>query len=114
MAVMRIVVSGSGHMGREILAALSREADMTPIGVIEKFSTEKFHSLPDGSGLIPMSDDPEDLIGRVRPDVVVDFTNADWTPRVAMAALGHGARPVIGTTGLSDAFIEKLRNECRS
>ena len=40
MDTIRVVVSGSGYMGREVLAALVREPDLEPVGVIEKFSTE--------------------------------------------------------------------------
>jgi 4-hydroxy-tetrahydrodipicolinate reductase len=113
MAAIRVVVSGTGNMGREVLAALCREADVEPVGVLEKFSKEEFLSLPDGSGLIPLGTDPEGLLGRCRPDVVVDFTNADWAPLVAKAALGVGARPVIGTSGLPASFVSDLARQCK-
>src|SRR5438034_354828 len=112
--MLNVIVSGSGRMGSEILASLGREADLTPVGVIEKFSTEKTISLPDGSGSVPLSSDPDEMFSRVPADVVIDFTNADWTPVVAMAALKHGVRPVIGTSGLSDGFIADLEYECRT
>ena len=38
MANLRVVVSGTGFMGREVLAAVAREADLEPVGVLEKFS----------------------------------------------------------------------------
>jgi len=112
MAPIRVVVSGSGHMGREVLQAVAKADDLEPVGVLEKFSTEEFHSLPGGSELIPMAHEPEPLISRCQPDVVIDFTNAEWTPGVAKAALAHGARLVIGTTGLSDSFLKDLEREC--
>jgi 4-hydroxy-tetrahydrodipicolinate reductase len=59
-----------------------------------------------------MSNDPAALIGACRPDVVIDFTNAEWSPVVAMAAVNAGARPVIGTSGMPDDFVAKLRAEC--
>jgi 4-hydroxy-tetrahydrodipicolinate reductase len=99
-------------MGREVLDAVVAADDMEPVGVLEKFSTEEFHSLPGGIGIIPMGNEPEHLIERSRPDVVVDFTNAEWTPGVAKAALRAGARLVIGTTGLSDSFVKELAHEC--
>ena len=114
MAPIRVVVSGTGHVGREVLAALVGADGLEPVGVLEKFSTEEFHSLPGGAGLIPMGNQPEQLLGRCRPDVVIDFTNAEWTPGVAAAALGVGARLVIGTTGLPEAFIQNLGRECAS
>src|SRR5688500_13370508 len=95
---IRVAVSGSGFMGHEILAALCREPNFEPIGVIEKFSDEDSFTLPDGSGQIPMSTDPDALLSKIQPQVVIDFSNADWTPRVARAALNAGARLVIGTS----------------
>jgi 4-hydroxy-tetrahydrodipicolinate reductase len=109
-----VVVSGTGFMGREVLAAVCREEDLEPVGVVEKFSREEFVSLPTGNGLIPLSDDPASLIERTKPRVVIDFTNAQWTPEVARAALANGASMVIGTTGLSPDFIEELTESCRS
>ena len=46
MAKISVVVSGTGFMGREVLAAVSREDDLEPVGVIEKFASEEFVSLP--------------------------------------------------------------------
>src|SRR3989304_7793147 len=56
---------------------------------------------------------PAALFPRPRPDVVVDFTNAEYTPMVAREALEAGARLVIGTSGLSEAFLHELDRECR-
>ena len=114
MSSIRVVVSGTGKMWREVLTAISREPDLEPVGVLEKLSAEDFASLPDGSGLIPLDREPQTLFARCRPDVVVDFTNAEWAPSVARAALEAGARPVIGTTGLPDDFVRELEATCKS
>ena len=114
MAALRVVVSGTGFMGREVFAAASQEADLEPVGVIEKFAHEDFVSLPSGGDLIPMSSDPEALLQRARPDVVIDFTNAEWTPQVVKAALDQEVRLVIGTTGLSESFLRDLGASCRT
>jgi 4-hydroxy-tetrahydrodipicolinate reductase len=44
--------------------------------------------------------------------VLIDFTNAQWTEQVAPLAVEAGVRPVIGTTGLSPAFVDKLAEQC--
>jgi 4-hydroxy-tetrahydrodipicolinate reductase len=111
MAPIRVVVSGSGRMGREVLAALAQDPETAGVGVIEKFAQEALLSLPDGIAL-PMSADPGSLLARLRPDVVVDFTNAEWTPQLVDAALANGVRLVIGTTGLDAGFREDLRARC--
>jgi 4-hydroxy-tetrahydrodipicolinate reductase len=100
MPEIRVLVSGTGRMGREVLTAVCREPDLEPVGVLEKLSSEEYLSLPDGSGLVPL-------------DVVIDFTQGEWTPSVARATLEAGARPVIGTTGLSESFLAELERSCQ-
>ena len=112
MDKISVVVSGTGFMGREVLAAISREEDLEPVGVVEKFSSEGFVSLSTGAA-IPLSNDPAELISRTKPRVIIDFTNAQWTPEVARAALVNGASMVIGTTGLTEAFINEFAAGCR-
>src|SRR5438874_4328574 len=112
MADLRVVVSGSGRMGSEILGALEREEGLEPVGVVEKFSSDKLVALPSKRGEVPLSSDPEELFARLRPDVVIDFTNAEWTPIVARAAVGNGVRPVIGTSGIPEGFVAELRGLC--
>lgn len=112
MDKISVLVSGTGFMGREILAAVSREEDLEPVGVVEKFSTEGLISLPTGVA-IPLSNDPAELIARIKPRVIIDFTNAQWTPEVAKAALANGASMVIGTTGLSESFVNEFAAGCK-
>jgi len=99
-------------MGREVLAALVREPDLEPAGVVEKFSSGDEIALPDGSGAIPLGQDAATLLDRAKPDVVIDFTNAAWTPELARAALDRGVRMVIGTTGLPESWVDELEREC--
>lgn len=109
---IKVVVSGTGNMGRQVLAAVCAEPDLEPAGVLSRVAGEEYLSLPDGSGLVPFSTEPAALFTRIRPDVVVDFTNAERTPTVAREALEAGARLVIGTSGLSEAFLRELEREC--
>ena len=106
------MISGSGKMGREVLRAVAAEPDLQPVAVVDFLSTEDRIGLPDGAGDVPCGASPAALIARTHPDVIVDFTNADWTPKLATDALGAGVRLVIGTTGLSDAFVTELGKEC--
>mgnify|MGYP005843572555 CR=1 FL=1 len=113
MEKIRVVVSGMGKMGKEILAAVCNDPGLEPVGVLEKFSAEEYLSLPDGSGLVHLDKEPQALLSRARPDVVVDFSNAEWTPHVVKAALEANARLVIGTTGLSSDLLKDLESSCR-
>jgi 4-hydroxy-tetrahydrodipicolinate reductase len=114
MDKIRVVVSGTGFMGREVLAAVASEADLEPVGVIEKFSQDDAVPIPGGEGRIPMSNDPVALLAQTRPNVVIDFSNAEWSPVVSTAALASGAALVIGTTGQSEAFLKELDSLCRT
>jgi len=110
---IKVLVSGTGKMGRQVLESVCAEPDLEPVGVLDRVSGEEYLSLPDGTGLVPFNTDPAALFTRTRPDVVVDFTNAEYTPQVAREALEAGARLVIGTSGLSEAFLHELGRECR-
>jgi 4-hydroxy-tetrahydrodipicolinate reductase len=109
---IKVLVSGSGKMGREVLAAISAQADMDPVGCVDALQAEDYIPVP-GAELVPMGRDTAAMISRVRPDVVVDFTNAEWTPKLAKDALEAGVRLVIGTSGLSEAFVSQLSDDCR-
>lgn len=98
-------------MGREVLSAVARERDMDPVGCVDLLSTEDHISVPGSDKLIPFGQDAARMIQRTRPDVIVDFTSAEWTPKLAKEALAAGVRLVIGTTGLSQAFISELEAE---
>ena len=108
---IRVVVSGSGKMGRAILDAVEEADGMTPAGVIEKFADAPSLTLASGREL-PMSADPDGVLADTHAAVVVDFTNVAWTPVVTEAALRHGVRPVIGTSGLSEEFVASLGARC--
>lgn len=111
MARIRVVVSGYGKMGQEVLAALCRDEDITPVGVLGRSPREATVRLPDGSGDVPYSTDPVELLHRIRPQVIVDFTNASWTAALAGAALVNGAHMVIGTSGLPQIVLEQFDHD---
>jgi len=108
---IRALVSGSGKMGAAIISALAAADGIEPVGVLEKFAAAPAYAMPAG-GELPMSADPAQIMDGTRPDVVIDFTNAEWTPRVVDAAVERGVRLVIGTSGLSADFVDDLRRRC--
>lgn len=108
---IKVLVSGTGKMGRQVLAGICAEPGIEPAGVLAREAGEEYVALPDG-GRVPLGADPAPFLARTKPDVVVDFTNAERTPAVARESLAAGARLVIGTSGLPDAFLDELRQEC--
>jgi 4-hydroxy-tetrahydrodipicolinate reductase len=108
---IRVVVCGTGKMGREMAAGLDAQPDIRIVGVLEGKSDATEFTLPSG-GRVPQSADPAGLFARVQADAVVDFTFHEWTQKVAPAAVAAGVRPVIGTSGLPDSFVDQLAREC--
>ena len=109
--MIKVLVAGSGKMGREVLAAVAGQEDMEPAGCVDALAGEEYIPVV-GHELVPMGRETATMIIRTRPDVIVDFTNADFTPKLVKDALEAGVRMVIGTSGLSDGFIKDLEAEC--
>lgn len=93
-------------MGREVARALRATDDLRLAGFIDALAAE---GELEGA---PVYQDAREGLRRMEPSVVVDFTNAAWTPTLARAALERGVRLVVGTTGLDPSFLEELRLEC--
>jgi dihydrodipicolinate reductase len=85
MGDIRVVVSGTGKMGREVAAAVLAEPGMTPVAFVDGLAET---GALDG---LPLYADAEQCFAAVTADVVIDFTNAAWTPVLAKAALAKGA-----------------------
>ena len=106
MDPIKVVVHGVlGKMGREVLNAVTREADLEPVGGADMSAERGSLPLPDGSGTIPISSSLQDVISTA--DVVVDFTNAEGAMSAMRTASAHKVNVVVGSTGLSDANIEE-------
>ena len=109
--MIRVVVSGSGQMGHVVVEAVEAQPDMEVVGIIEPRG--RGEDLRSTSGTVyGVHADPTELFAAARPDVVVDFTNAQWTPRLVEAALAAGVRAVIGTSGVPLETVEALRKGC--
>jgi len=108
MTDLKVLVSGTGKMGRQVCAAVNAEAGMAPVAYVDGLATS---AVIDG---LPVYTDPAKCMAETRPDVAIDFTNAAWTPKLAEAAVLAGVRLVIGTTGLSAEFIAWLERETAS
>lgn len=108
MADLRVVISGSGKMGRQVAEALAAEDGLQPVAFLDAMATTG------KIGHLAVFNDAEKCFDDKTPDVVIDFTNGEWTPGLAEAALARGVRPVIGTTGLSAGFMSWLEKETAS
>jgi 4-hydroxy-tetrahydrodipicolinate reductase len=81
---IRVVVSGAnGRMGKEIVKTIEAAADMELVGTAEA------------------SDNLDEILSRLRPDAVVDFTTPESAMPNIRIALKNRVVPVVGTTGIS-------------
>lgn len=99
---IRVVMSGAGNMGRQIMTAIESADDLELVGALDGLSNEPTVAIGDRD--VPLSSSLGTLADW-SPDVVVDFSNAEWTVKLIPAAIDAGIRPVIGTSGLSDDAV---------
>src|SRR6266480_730540 len=64
-------------------------------------------------GGVTRGDDLASFLHEKRPQALVDFTRPSEALHNALAAVAAGASPVVGTTGLSAADIDKIETACR-
>jgi 4-hydroxy-tetrahydrodipicolinate reductase len=114
MSEIRVLMSGSGRVGTEILAGLCAADGIRPVGVLAGRRPAGTATLPDGSGDVPVGPDPAALARETNADVVVDFTFHEWTAKAMPVLIDAGVRPVIGTSGLSEAQVADLAERCRA
>ena len=109
MAPTTVLVHGvMGKMGREVLAAVCREPDLEPVAGVDRAAGEEYLPLPDGSGSIPVSPDLAAILDAHRPQVMVDFTNAEASLAACRVAAAHGVNLVVGTTGHNEDSVREL------
>jgi 4-hydroxy-tetrahydrodipicolinate reductase len=91
-----VVVSGArGRMGREVVAAVNAEPDLTLVAEVD------------------MGDSLDDALAQAGANAVVDFTSPDAVMANIATILRRRVVPIVGTTGLSPADIRKVEGLCR-
>ena len=77
MATLSVAIQGAtGRVGKEIVAAVSNHPDMRVAGAVSLDADGSPLTLPDGSG-VPHTLDFPSLLQHVKPDVIVDFSQAE-------------------------------------
>lgn len=104
-----IVVGALGKMGRETVKALSSRPDMVLTGLVDVIHPgASFAELTGIDCDLVLENDLQGLIDRVKPDVMVDFTNPLAVFNNTHLALASGVNCVIGTTGLNEVELSQL------
>ncbi|HKW60435.1 MAG TPA: 4-hydroxy-tetrahydrodipicolinate reductase, partial [Candidatus Dormibacteraeota bacterium] len=93
---MRVAVAGHrGKVGSVLAAAFQNEPGIEYVGGVTR------------------GDDLATFLHEKRPQALVDFTRPSDTLHNALAGIAAGAAPVIGTTGLAAADVDKIETACK-
>ncbi|MDO4581329.1 MAG: 4-hydroxy-tetrahydrodipicolinate reductase [Bacillota bacterium] len=109
--MIRILLSGAyGKMGRAMAANILKEDDMRIVAAVDVKGVGEDVGLLAGCAAagVSVGGDLRGAIESARPDVLLDFTNAQAANKNARLALSMGLPCVVGTTGLSDADLAEL------
>lgn len=93
-----IVMGATGRMGSTIARMVQADNGLALAGAVER--AEKL-DLARALGC-PVATDAAELLAKTPSAVIIDFTAPEVSLATAAAAVEHGARHVIGTTGFSD------------
>jgi len=106
---IKVAVYGAlGRMGQTLVDALCREPDMQLVGAVDIKAAKDRLPLPDGSGTVPLSQNLDDIISAVKPEVVVDFSVAAAVMPAVRLSTERGVNLVIGTSGLTADDIKEI------
>ncbi|OGO91531.1 MAG: 4-hydroxy-tetrahydrodipicolinate reductase [Coxiella sp. RIFCSPHIGHO2_12_FULL_42_15] len=93
---IKVLVNGAfGKMGRVTQEAIRQQNDLLLVGALGR------------------EDNLSQTIKETRADIVVDFTLPQTVFSNAQVIIQSGARPVIGTTGLTPQQIDELKKQCQ-
>lgn len=106
--MIKVAVAGAlGKMGREVIKAVTNDAECELVAAVDKFDLGK------DIGQIVFGKEngiliTEEINKTEKPDVVVDFTQPSTIFENAKKYINNGIAPVIGTTGLKSEQIKEL------
>lgn len=107
--MIRVAIAGAcGRMGRLIIRHVSMQEDMKLVAAIDAAGTrDEGKDAGEISGVgrlgvvVAGSDRIVEVLSRSRPDVLIDFTNAEAAVQNVKAASEVGVSVVVGTTGFT-------------
>ena len=113
--IVRVAVLGAcGKMGREVVKAVHAEPDMEMVGACDISCVGKpigeIVGIPEIA--VPVMGDLGEMLGRAKPDVVVDFAKP-FSMENTRYAMRNGVVPVIGTTGQTADELSELEELAR-
>jgi 4-hydroxy-tetrahydrodipicolinate reductase len=114
--MVNVIVTGvAGRMGGTILRMMRGAEGLRVVGALERPGWSGPGDAGEAAGMaaigLPVTDDLPGLLGRVRADVIVDFTSHEASARHASISAAAGVAMVIGSTGFPADGKARLRQE---
>jgi 4-hydroxy-tetrahydrodipicolinate reductase len=111
MGVRVLVAGAAGRMGREVVKAVAGDPETELVGAVDvsEIGADAGELAGIGPRGIAIGSDLAAALRTTGAEVIVDFTRAEAAFANAQVALAAGVSPVIGTTGMSRAQIDTLR-----
>ena len=109
--MIKILVNGAhGRMGQTAVGAVLDDSDLKLVGAVDAIgAADAGELLGRGKLDLPIETDLARALVDKKPDVMIDFTQPHVVFDNVMTALENKVAPVVGTTGLSDDALEKIR-----
>lgn len=106
-----VAVNGAlGRMGSTVLTAAAAEDGVTPVGGADIAASSNSVTISGTSLSVPLAPNLTELFNRVKPDVVVDFTNGEAAKDSIITCIEAGVRVVSGSTGLSPEDFDEIES----
>jgi len=116
--MLKVVILGTGRMGRQIAKRLSEEKDLKIVAAIcapNDPDLGKDIGLLSGTGplgiAVESSENLSKILDKEKPEVVVDFTIADACFKNFKTVAEKRIDMIIGTTGLSEQQMNEIKKE---
>ncbi|NLM52086.1 MAG: 4-hydroxy-tetrahydrodipicolinate reductase [Firmicutes bacterium] len=109
---IKVAVNGAlGNMGKTVVRAVSGDPDLKLVAAIDikGDGSELGTHVGLGELQIPVQNDLAAALKQSQPDVLVDFTTPFAVMQNIETALKLKVRPVVGTTGITEADLETIR-----
>ncbi|HHW35920.1 MAG TPA: 4-hydroxy-tetrahydrodipicolinate reductase [Bacillales bacterium] len=111
MEKIRIILAGPrGKMGTEALKLIQETEHFELVAAIDRKNGGKLISNIEGLPALdaPIFEDVEQCFEEIQADVLLDLTTPEIGRKHTEAALRHGIRPVVGTTGFNEEELKDL------
>jgi len=112
-----VVVNGAGgKMGKEVIKAIANAEGIHLVGAVDNNPVLLGQDAGEVAGCealeVPILNDLQSVLVLATQEkiqgVMVDFTHPDGVYENVRSAIAYGVRPVVGTTGLSEAQLKEL------